>query len=116
MLFDPKNPEKMIVVPGPAPSTPTSQLKFKDPSGSESPQSPPSQQHPLMPPPGGFPTMPSQYRGYPSFYGGYDPRYPDPMYGGAPMPGPPMPGYYYGYPGMYRENPMFREDNAEFPG
>lgn len=116
MLFDPKNPEKMIVVPGPAPSTPSSQLKFKDPSGPESPQSPPSQQHPLMPPPGGFPTMPSQYRGYPPFYGGYDPRYPDPMYGGAPMPGPPMPGYYYGYPGMYRDNPMLREDNAEFPG
>ncbi|XP_062618954.1 telomerase-binding protein EST1A-like [Saccostrea cucullata] len=116
MLFDPKNPEKMIMVPTPTSSTSGSQLKFKDPSGQESPQSPPTQQHPLMPPPGGFPPMPPQYRGYPPFYAGYDPRYQDPMYGGPAMPGPSMPGYYYGYPAMYRDNPMLREDGTEFSG
>lgn len=116
MLFDPKNPEKMIMVPGPAQSTPTSQLKFKDPSGQESPQSPPTQQHPLMQPPGSFPSMPPQYRGYPPYYGGYDPRYQEAMYAGSPMPGPPMPGYYFGYPGMFQDSSMFRDENAESSG
>ncbi|XP_056008638.1 telomerase-binding protein EST1A-like isoform X3 [Ostrea edulis] len=116
MLFDPKNPDKMIMVPSASSSTPTSQLKFRDPSGQESPQSPPTQQHPLMPPQGGFPPMPPQIRGYPPFYAGYDPRYQDPVYGGPSMPGPPMPGYYYGYPAMYRDTAMYRDDDTEFSG
>jgi hypothetical protein len=119
MLFDPKNPDKMIMVPSASsPSgTPTSQLKFRDPSGQESPQSPPTQQHPLMPPPGGFPPpIPPHIRGYPPFYAGYDPRYQDPVYGGPSMPGPPMPGFYYGYPPMYRDPAMYREEDTELSG
>lgn len=57
-----------------------------------------------------------KYRGYFLFYGGYDFRYSDFMYGGVLMFGFLMLGYYYGYLGMYRENLMFREDNVEFLG
>ncbi|CAC5371864.1 SMG6 [Mytilus coruscus] len=91
-LFDPKNPNKPIVIQGssnlkfqdPGPSN----LKFQDPSGMESP-SPPA--YPQNPP----------FQGYvPQYYG---PQFPDQgMYG---PPGPPMPpqmmpphGYFYGYP------------------
>jgi hypothetical protein len=77
-LFDPKNPNKPIVVQN------SSNLKFQD-QGMESP-SPPA-----------FPQNPP-FQGYGQFYG---PQFPEQgMFPGPPMPPQMMPphGYFFGYP------------------
>ena len=103
MLFDPKNPNKPILIPGSSgpqggggpPRGGDNTLHFKE-TDQQSPQSP--QTH--APFPAGFPPMGFRPPGYPPMYPGFDPRFsPDAPYG----PMPPVPPYFYGYPPQYRE-------------
>ncbi|KAK3084840.1 hypothetical protein FSP39_019998 [Pinctada imbricata] len=104
MLFDPKNPNKPILIPGPKVAQHDQSgkdgntLHFKETDGTSPQATPPP--HPFPP---AFPPMAFRPPGYP-MYPGYDPRFsPESPFG----PMPPMPPFFYGYsPQQYREIAM----------